>query len=64
MGCKICEREVTLRMGVCFDCAGLESLIDEGADMDDKPVERTIEGSDALNILRQAFLHFQRSQQG
>lgn len=37
--CQICTRQMGqegLRLGVCFDCADAESIIDEGLDMWDK----------------------------
>lgn len=52
MKCKCCERELDLRLGACFDCANFEALIDDKKDMNDKPIERVIKGSDSLNILR------------
>ena len=40
MKCKCCNREKELRFGFCFDCANVESIIEEGTDMWDKPVEK------------------------
>ena len=39
--CKCCgkERGIThLRMGFCWDCVELESVIDDGTDMNDNPI--------------------------
>jgi hypothetical protein len=44
MKCKICEQERDLRMGVCFTCAECESVIEDGTDMYDEPIEK-LEGS-------------------
>jgi len=49
------ERE--LRYGVCFDCANFESLVDEKRDMYDSLIEKTIEGSESLNIVRAIINH-------
>lgn len=41
--CRCCESERAvndLRFGVCFRCATAESIIDEGVDMYDKPIEK------------------------
>jgi hypothetical protein len=41
--CRCCQRNDRiddLRFGVCFDCATAESIIDEGVDMYDQPVEK------------------------
>jgi hypothetical protein len=40
MECKCCNREQELRMGFCFDCANAESIIVDGTDMWDKPIEK------------------------
>ena len=40
MKCRCCNREQELRMGFCFDCANAESIIVEGTDMYDKPIEK------------------------
>ena len=55
MSCRICKRERDTRLGVCFDCAGFESLIADKFDMWEKPVKREIDGSESLNILYQIF---------
>lgn len=49
--CRVCGRGIDTRLGVCFDCAGFESLIIDRVDMDDKPVKHEIDGTEALNIL-------------
>ena len=36
MSCKICDRNLELRFGVCWDCATMESIIADGVDMYDK----------------------------
>jgi hypothetical protein len=64
MGCKVCKRKLELRLGVCFDCAGFESLIDEGLDMHDNPVKREIQGSDSLNILYQIIKKYKDKPRG
>lgn len=51
MSCKVCNRNLELRMGCCFDCVEFESLIKDKTDMYDKPVVIEIEGSESLNIL-------------
>jgi hypothetical protein len=43
MSCICCQRNDRiddLRFGVCFDCATAESIIYEGMDMYDKPIEK------------------------
>lgn len=52
--CLCCKREQELRMGFCFDCAGAESIIDDGTDMFDNelPEKDRIPGSVAINRLR------------
>jgi hypothetical protein len=56
--CRVCERPLETRMGACWDCVENESLIDERKDMREKPVARTIEGSEALNILRKILVDY------
>ena len=51
MSCRICDGGDDTREGVCFTCAGFESLISEKLDMYDNPVKRVIDGSESLNIL-------------
>lgn len=51
MSCRICGRGEDTRVGVCFTCAGYESLINDKLDMYDNPIKREIEGSESLNIL-------------
>lgn len=60
MSCRVCGCDDEQRFGVCFDCASLESLIHEGLDMYDKPIAKTIEGSDSLNILK-AIIDYARA---
>ena len=39
--CEICNRQTQdLRFDVCYDCAMAESIISEGLDMYDKPIEK------------------------
>lgn len=38
MKCICCNREKDLRFGVCFDCADVESIIEEGVDVYDKEI--------------------------
>ena len=38
MKCKCCNREKELRFSICFDCAEVESIIEEGVDMYDKEI--------------------------
>lgn len=38
MKCKCCNQEKDLRIGVCFDCATAESIIEEGVDMYDEEI--------------------------
>jgi predicted ATP-dependent serine protease len=33
--CKCCGKKKELRIGVCWDCAEAESIIDDGTDMRD-----------------------------
>lgn len=56
--CRVCERILDLRLGACFECAGFESLIIDGTDMDDEPVKREIEGTDGINILHQILKRY------
>ena len=59
--CKACGGIYDLRMGVCFSCANFESLIAENKDMYDKPIIKTISGSDALNILAAIISHYRNN---
>lgn len=52
MSCRVCGDNKEKRLGVCFDCASFESLIHEKLDMYDRPISKTIEGSESLNILK------------
>ena len=39
MKCNTCKKEKSandMRLGVCWDCAEAESIIEDGSDMDDK----------------------------
>ena len=63
MTCKICGRNDDTRFGVCFECANFESLIYDKLDMYDKPVEKKIEGSESLNILK-AILDYAKALEG
>lgn len=56
--CKCCERLTDTRYGVCFDCANFESLIEEKKDMYDQPIEKSIDGSISLNILKSIIDHY------
>jgi hypothetical protein len=47
--CDCCKREQDLRFGICFDCAAAESVIMDGTDMYDKPIERQEGLSTALS---------------
>ena len=52
---RVCERDVggnNLRLGICFECATFESLIQDGIDMYDNEADKKINGSPSLNILR------------
>ena len=40
MICKCCNKKRDLRIGFCFDCANAESIIAEGMDMWDTPIEK------------------------
>ena len=40
MVCKCCKREQDLRFGFCFDCANVESIIEEGVDMYDEKIPK------------------------
>lgn len=39
MICNCCKRDKDLRFGFCFDCVNAESIIADGVDMYDKPIE-------------------------
>ncbi len=39
MECKCCERNIETRLGICFDCANCESVINDGTDMFDGEIE-------------------------
>lgn len=58
MICKLCKRNRELRDGHCWDCVEMESLIQDGEDMDGKPVQRAIAGTDGLNILHQILTRY------
>ena len=52
--CKCCNRESNdLRFGFCFDCANSESIIVEGMDMYDNPIEKKEGMSKALSKLQE-----------
>ena len=38
--CQCCKREKALRFGFCFDCANVESIIEEGVDMYDEEIPK------------------------
>lgn len=60
MSCRVCGDDKEKRFGVCFDCANFESLIHEKLDMYDKPIVKTIDGSESLNILK-AIIDYARA---
>jgi len=39
--CRICNQEGDTRLGVCWECATAESVINDGTDMYDKVVAKT-----------------------
>jgi len=58
MACIICEEDLDTRMGACFNCANFESLIYDKLDMRENPIEKTIPGSESLNILKAIHNHW------
>lgn len=50
--CKCCLRKKDTRLGFCFDCAEMESIIFEAKDMMDKPISIRLEASESMNKLR------------
>lgn len=53
MKCKCCNREKELRLGFCFDCASAESIIKDGNDMYDKPIEKKKEMSLSMSKVQE-----------
>lgn len=53
MKCKCCNREEELRLGFCFDCASAESILKEGTDMFDKPIEKKEEMSLSMSKVQE-----------
>lgn len=47
--CRCCGRLEDLRIGVCFHCAEIESVIGLGCDMYDKPIPQLEGYSDAMS---------------
>lgn len=56
MKCKCCNRKKELRLGFCFDCANAESIIEEGTDMWDKPIEKEEDMSLSMSKVKE-ILH-------
>ena len=56
--CKCCENIRDLRMGFCFDCVDCESIIEEGVDMWDVPLERNIEMSMSMTKVKYILQKF------
>lgn len=58
MKCKCCNKEKETRIGFCMDCADCESVIKDGTDMYDKPINK-IEGQskymDKLKYILEKF---------
>lgn len=50
--CKCCEQTKELRLGFCFDCAELESVIYNGTDMYDNEIPKNEEMSSHMNKLK------------
>lgn len=61
--CKCCGRVQDTRMGFCFTCVEMESILVEGADMWDKkiPQEKGLtNGMAKLKYLLQNYLDFKK----
>jgi len=56
--CKCCENIRDLRMSFCFDCVDCESIIEEGVDMWDVPLERNIEMSMSMTKVKYILQKF------
>jgi hypothetical protein len=56
--CKCCGRTQDTRMGFCFDCAEAESVIVDGTDMYDKPIEKQEGLSTALSKVQYILKKF------
>lgn len=59
--CNCCEKDTSdRREGICFDCANFESLVHEGFDMYDKPIEK-LEGmenySHSMSIVKSIMIY-------
>lgn len=54
MECNCCKRKISeLRFGFCFDCANAESIIADGTDMWDKPIEKKERMSTSMSRLQE-----------
>ena len=50
--CKCCEEIKDLRLGFCFECAELESVIKDGTNMYDKEIPKNDGFSQSMNKLK------------
>ena len=64
MKCKCCQREKELRIGICFDCADIESVIVEGVTMYDEPVTQIDGLSESMSKVRHIVNKFINLQTG
>lgn len=60
MKCEICERQMDLRHGACFDCANAESLVSEGLTMFDKKPKELKNYSSHMSIVREILKSYLR----
>ena len=56
--CKCCGQMAELRMGICWDCAECESVIETGEDMYDKPIPKIENYSNAMSKLQYIIKRF------
>lgn len=53
--CLSCGKQAHLNLGICYQCASFESLIEDKVDLFDKPPQTELNGSESLNILNQVL---------
>lgn len=50
--CNCCEQEKELRLGICFDCADAENIIESGINMYDEKIPSMKGYSDSMAKLK------------
>jgi hypothetical protein len=64
MKCKCCQRENDLRLGFCFDCADIESVIKENLTMFDETIPKIDGLSDSMSKVHYIVSKFVNLQTG